>query len=71
MEIKKDMNIMEIIRNNPDTAQVFMDAGIGCIGCAASNFETLEEGLKAHGKSDEDIDEFVKKLNDAAQEKEE
>lgn len=68
MEIKKDMNIGEIIKNKPETAEVFMQAGIGCIGCAAAQFETLEEGLKAHGKSDEEIDDFVNKLNQAKKE---
>jgi len=37
---------------------------MGCIGCAMARLETIEQGAKAHGFSDEDVDELVKKLNE-------
>ncbi len=68
-KITKEMNIAEIIQNNPGATEVFINAGIHCIGCIAAQFETLEEGLKAHGSSDEDIEKFVEDLNKANEKK--
>ena len=39
MTITKDMGIGEVVQKYPDTVPVFMSAGMGCIGCAASHFE--------------------------------
>jgi len=47
----------------PDSAQVLFEAGMGCCGCPMAQEETLEDGCKAHGMSDKDVDEIVKKLN--------
>ena len=60
-EIKKDMNIMEVIQEYPDLFDIFMDHGIGCIGCSAAEFETIEEGISSHGI---DVDKFVELLNE-------
>ena len=61
MTITKEMSIMEVVTNYPDTAPVFMQAGMGCIGCAAAHFENIEQGAMAHGI---DIDELITALND-------
>jgi hybrid cluster-associated redox disulfide protein len=63
MKIKKQDNIVEIIQNYPITREVFMQFGLGCIGCFAARFETLEEGATAHGI---DTDALVEELNKAA-----
>ena len=49
MTITKEMSIMEVVTNYPDTVPVFMQAGMGCIGCAAAHFENIEQGAMAHG----------------------
>jgi len=67
-KITKEMNIGEIAQKYPDTVGVLMEAGMHCIGCVASQFESLEQGFKAHGKSDEEIVEIVKKMNEAVKE---
>lgn len=59
-KIKKEINIAELVEDYPEAAQVLIDEGLGCIGCVASEFETLEEGLRAHGL---DVDEVIKKIN--------
>ena len=59
MMITKDMSIMEVV--NPDTVPVFMQSGMGCIGCAAAHFENIEQGALAHGI---DVDELITALND-------
>lgn len=61
MMITKDMSIMEVVTNYPDTAAVFMQSGMGCLGCAAAHFENIEQGALAHGI---DVDELITALND-------
>ena len=62
MAITKDMSIVEIVQTYPDTVEVLMNAGMGCLGCAASHFENIEQGAMAHGI---DIDSLIAALNDA------
>ena len=61
--ITKNMGIMEAIQKYPDVVGVFVAHGLGCIGCAMANFETIEQGATAHGM---DIDALMKDLNKAA-----
>jgi hybrid cluster-associated redox disulfide protein len=63
-KITKDMGIIEIVQNYPETLEVFQKFGLGCIGCAAARFENIEAGAKVHGI---DVDAFVEALNEAAQ----
>ena len=60
-KITKEMGIMEIVQNYPETVEVFQRFGMGCIGCAAARFENLEAGAKVHGI---DIDAMVEAMND-------
>ena len=62
-KITKDMNIIDIVQQYPETLEVFAKYGLGCIGCAAARFENLEAGAKVHGV---DIDKFLDELNEAA-----
>ena len=61
--ITKDMIIGECIAKYPATAEYLLEIGFHCIGCFAANFETIEQGLKAHGKSDKEIKQIIKNLN--------
>lgn len=40
--------------------EILMEKGMYCFGCPFSQFETLEQGCKAHGLK---VDEVLKKLN--------
>lgn len=60
-KITKDMNIKEVLQDHPQLLEVFLDHEIGCIGCQAAQFETIEEGISMHGI---DVDKFVQLLND-------
>ena len=53
--ITKDMTIGEILRVKPESAQVLMDMGMGCLGCPSAQFETLEPACAVHGQDVEDI----------------
>jgi len=68
MNVTSDMNIGEIVGQYPETIPVLTEHGIHCIGCGAANFESLDEGLKAHGMDDKEIASVVKKLNNAVDE---
>jgi len=60
--ITKEMSIMEVVQQWPQTAQVLMDHGMGCLGCAAAHFENIEQGALAHGI---DVDALMIALNEA------
>ncbi len=66
--ITRDINIVELVEKYPETIEVLMKYGFHCIGCIAAQFETLEQGAKAH---DIDVDELVKELNKAVKQKKE
>ena len=59
-EISKDMLITDILEVNEDLAEVLMEAGMHCLGCAAAHGETLEQACEVHGI---DVDELIEKLN--------
>ena len=61
-KITKDMGLLEIVQNYPETLEIFQKYGLGCIGCAAARFENLEAGAKVHGI---DPDKMVEDLNAA------
>jgi len=64
-KVNGNMTIGEIISHYPSLVEVLMKHGIHCIGCGASTWERLEDGLKGHGYSDDKIAEVVKELNEA------
>ena len=41
-----------------------METGMHCIGCHMAGQETLEQGLKALGMDDKQVEEIVKKINE-------
>jgi hybrid cluster-associated redox disulfide protein len=56
-------SLIEKIAQDPNKAKILVERGLHCIGCIASNFENIEQGLKVHGFSDKEIDELIKELN--------
>ena len=58
-EITKEMTIGEIISKNPDVVPVLLDAGMHCLGCPASQAESLEEAAMVHNI---DINELMTKI---------
>lgn len=60
MKIEKTTKIGDLLENNPDKADILLEAGMHCLGCPASQEETIEEACMVHGI---DIDEILEKLN--------
>jgi hybrid cluster-associated redox disulfide protein len=59
--ITGDMNIEEIVSNYPQTLGIFFQYGLGCIGCHAASYESLAEGVAAHGIS---LEAILKDINE-------
>lgn len=47
--ITKEMPIGDVVRNYPQTIEVFLRHGLMCVGCAVARFENIEQGAVAHG----------------------
>lgn len=60
MKIEKDTKIGDIVEKAPEKVDVLLEAGMHCLGCPASQAETLEEACMVHGI---DVEELVEKLN--------
>lgn len=60
MEITKNTKIGELLEVAPDKAEILLAAGMHCLGCPASQAETLEEACAVHGIN---VDKLVEELN--------
>ena len=60
-KITKDVIIGDLLREDQEMAGVLMGMGMHCIGCPASQMESIEEAAIVHGF---DPDEFVATVND-------
>ncbi len=60
MNFNKDTKIGEILEVAPEKAEILLQAGMHCLGCPASQEETLEEACSVHGI---DVEELVEQLN--------
>lgn len=49
MQATKDMLIQQVIEMDEGTAEILMDAGMHCIGCAMAHGETIEQAAAVHG----------------------
>lgn len=58
--IDKNMKIGDLLEQSPEKADILLEAGMHCLGCPASQAETLEEACSVHGI---DVEELVKELN--------
>ena len=71
--ISKEMTIDEILGKYPQKsqriAQELSSAGLECVGCQASTWETLEVGMLGHGFGEEEITTLLEKLNNILEEK--
>ena len=53
--------IKERLNLPKEKADILIEIGMHCLGCPASQMETLEEACEVHGI---DVEEVVKKLNE-------
>ena len=60
-QITKDTRIGELLQLDKDVSPILLSIGMHCLGCPASQMETIEEAAAVHGVN---VDELVKALND-------
>lgn len=60
-QVTKDTLIGEALTINMDIAPILMNAGMHCVGCPASQAESIEEACAVHGM---DADALVKEINE-------
>ena len=58
--VTKETLLYDLLQKDPDTAEILMGAGMGCIYCPASLYETIEQASQVHGI---DPDELVEEIN--------
>ena len=62
--ITKEMPITDVVMKYPEVIPVFMQYGLGCIGCQAARFENLGQGAAVHGI---EVEQFIADLNAAVE----
>ena len=60
-QITKETQIGEMLQKDIGIASILMAAGMHCVGCPASQMESLEEACMVHGMN---ADVLVKRIND-------
>ena len=60
MKIEKNITIGELLEKNPEKAEILLQAGMHCLGCPASQAETIEEACEVHGI---DVEDLLEKIN--------
>ncbi len=63
LTVGKTTNIAEIVYKHPEVAEVMLGYGLHCVGCFASAFDTIDEGAKSHGMTDEEVDEMIREAD--------
>ncbi|MDO4294804.1 MAG: DUF1858 domain-containing protein [bacterium] len=61
MQISKDMLIGDLVRLDEGIAPILMRVGMHCLGCPASQMESLEEACMVHGL---EVDSVVGLVNE-------
>ena len=58
--IEKTTKIGELLEIAPEKAELLLQAGMHCLGCPASQAETIEEACEIHGI---DVEDLLEKIN--------
>lgn len=58
--VTKDMIIAEVLDNYPQTAPLFLEIGMHCLGCPSARGESVEQACMVHGA---DCDTLIEKIN--------
>lgn len=66
-QVDKSMIIGDMLQVDPGIAAILMASGMHCIGCPASQGESLEEAAVVHGLA---VDDLVASVNEYLAKKE-
>lgn len=45
----------DVMRGRPETIRVFLQFGMGCVGCPIASFHTLDDACREHGVDHGDL----------------
>jgi methionine synthase II (cobalamin-independent) len=62
--ITKDIYIEDLINLLPEAVGYLMDNGIKCIACGEPIWGTLEQAAREKGKTNAEIETYVRELNE-------
>jgi hybrid cluster-associated redox disulfide protein len=60
MKVEGKTLIKDIVNMGPKSVEILMTFGMGCIGCPASQNESIEEAAAVHGIN---VENLLKSLN--------
>ena len=60
MKINKEDIIADVLKEYPETAEVFKKFGMHCLGCPTATGESIEEAAGVHGL---EVSEMLEALN--------
>ncbi len=60
MQATKDMLIQQVIELDEGTADILMNSGMHCLGCAMAHGESIEQACAVHGI---DSDALIGEIN--------
>ena len=60
MTITKDTILGDILDAAPETAPLFIEIGMHCLGCPSARSETVEQACMVHGV---DVDDLLQQVN--------
>ena len=59
--VTKEMSIGQVLNIHRGTARILLEFGMHCLGCPASQMESLQDACAVHGTN---VDELVHQLNE-------
>lgn len=62
IKVTKHWRISRILKEIPDSVELFLEYDLDCFSCEASDTERLNQGLESHGYNESQINEFVERL---------
>jgi len=65
MKITKNMKFSEILEKKENAGEIMAEHGLHCVGCMMAAMESLEEGCRVHGMSDDEIDKMIGEINES------
>jgi hybrid cluster-associated redox disulfide protein len=60
MKVERETLIKDIVKMGPEAIEILMNFGMGCIGCPASQAESIEQAVEVHGIN---VEKLLESLN--------
>lgn len=62
-KVTSDWTIAKLLEKYPKAADILVEYGFHCIGCALAQFETIEQGTKVHGLGSKELKKLMEELD--------